>query len=66
MCHSTAPGHRLRRQLPAQTGRQAISAYWSGSDYGKSAFDDVEPYELTDLGNQFVHYAINEIVAKIE
>jgi hypothetical protein len=32
----------------------------------KSAFDDAEPYELTDLGNQFVHYAMNEIVAKIE
>jgi hypothetical protein len=32
----------------------------------KSAFDDVEPYELTDLGSQFVHYAMNEIVAKIE
>lgn len=32
----------------------------------KSAFDDVEPYELTDLGRQFVHYAMNEIVAKIE
>jgi hypothetical protein len=32
----------------------------------KSAFDDVEPYELTDFGNQFVHYAMNEIVAKIE
>jgi hypothetical protein len=26
----------------------------------------VEPYELTDLGSQFVHYAMNEIVAKIE
>ncbi|TIN15867.1 MAG: hypothetical protein E5Y51_16760 [Mesorhizobium sp.] len=32
----------------------------------KSAFDEVEPYELTDLGKQFVHYAMTEIVAKIE
>ncbi|MER8929181.1 hypothetical protein [Mesorhizobium sp. M0767] len=32
----------------------------------KSAFDEVEPYELTDLGQQFVHYAMTEIVAKIE
>lgn len=32
----------------------------------KSAFDEVEPYELTDLGRQFVHYAMNEITAKIE
>lgn len=26
----------------------------------KSAFDDQEPYELTELGGQFVHYAMNE------
>jgi hypothetical protein len=32
----------------------------------KSAFDDDESYELTDLGSQFVHYAMNEITAKIE
>lgn len=32
----------------------------------KSAFDEFEPYELTDLGRQFVHYAMNEITAKIE
>lgn len=32
----------------------------------KSAFDEIEPYELTDLGRQFVHYAMNEITAKIE
>ncbi len=31
----------------------------------KSAFDDIEPYELTELGRQFVHYTMNEIVAKI-
>lgn len=31
----------------------------------KSAFDQAEPYELTDLGAQFVHYAMGEIVAKI-
>lgn len=32
----------------------------------KSAFDQTEPYELTDLGKQFVHYAMNEITAKLE
>lgn len=32
----------------------------------KSAFDEIEPYELTELGKLFVHYAMNEIVAKIE
>jgi hypothetical protein len=32
----------------------------------KSAFDDTEPYELTELGRQFVHYAMTEITAKLE
>ena len=32
----------------------------------KSAFDDEEPYELTALGQQFVHYAMTELPTKIE
>lgn len=32
----------------------------------KSAFDDNESYELTELGKQFVHYTMNESVKKIE
>lgn len=31
----------------------------------KSAFDDEEFYVLTDLGRQFVHYAMNEIVPRV-
>lgn len=31
-----------------------------------SAFEDSKKYELTGLGNQFVHYTLNEIVARIE
>lgn len=31
-----------------------------------SAFDDEKQYELTELGGQFVHYTMNEEVAKIE
>jgi len=31
-----------------------------------SAFDDNEPYELTQLGQQFVHYAMTELPLKIE
>ena len=30
-----------------------------------SAFDDEKPYELTELGRQFVHYTMDEIVPKI-
>jgi len=31
----------------------------------KSAFDYVEPYELTELGTQFVHYTMEEVVPRI-
>ena len=36
-----------------------------GSSIMKSAFDDAEPYVLTELGKAFVHYALNEVVPKI-
>ena len=32
----------------------------------KSAFDDEERYELTAIGKQFVHYAMNELTLKLE
>lgn len=38
----------------------------SGSSTMKSAFDDGEQYELTELGKQFVHYVFTDIVPKIE
>jgi hypothetical protein len=31
----------------------------------KSAFDDQESYELTELGKQFVHYTMNEVVPRV-
>ena len=34
--------------------------------YAKSAFDDKEPYELTELGRQFVHYTMEEVVSRLE
>ena len=30
-----------------------------------SAFDDEKSYELTELGKQFVHYTMNEIVPRL-
>lgn len=32
----------------------------------KSAFDDEAPYELTELGREFVHYVFSDIVKRIE
>ncbi|MEI6892563.1 MAG: hypothetical protein V5783_10375 [Pontiella sp.] len=38
----------------------------SNSKLKKSAFDDNDPYELTELGKQFVHYAMTELTTRIE
>ncbi|MCX6735790.1 MAG: hypothetical protein NTZ13_01780 [Candidatus Parcubacteria bacterium] len=38
----------------------------NGTRYATSAFDDDKKYELTELGKQFVHYTMNEIVIKLE
>jgi len=32
----------------------------------KSAFDDEAPYELTELGKQFVHYVFSDVIKRIE
>ena len=37
----------------------------SSSGILQSAFDNAEPYELTELGKQFVHYTMQEIVPRI-
>ncbi len=31
----------------------------------ESAFEDTKPYVLTELGKQFVHYTMNEVVPRI-
>ncbi|WP_284124396.1 hypothetical protein [Parerythrobacter aestuarii] len=38
----------------------------SGGGTMKSAFDREDPYELTELGQQFVHYAMNELAPRLE
>lgn len=32
----------------------------------ESAFEDTKPYQLTELGSQFVHYTMNQVVKRIE
>lgn len=46
------------KQAPAKRGTGNSGAY-------ASAFDNDKQYELTELGTQFVHYTMNEIVPKI-
>ena len=31
----------------------------------ESAFENTKPYELTELGSQFIHYVMNEVVPKV-
>ncbi len=50
-------GNYLRQQ-PAKTRSPA-------SLYLKSAFDDTERYVLTELGEKFVHYTMDEIVPRM-
>ncbi|MGE3993719.1 hypothetical protein [Pseudorhodoplanes sp.] len=50
----------------AKQGRKTSRATSvNASKQMKSAFDDEERYELTALGEQFVHYAMNEVTVKI-
>jgi hypothetical protein len=53
---TTPEGEFLRRpRRPA--GRPSLTV--------KSAFDSQEPYELTELGKQFVHYAMTDVVPRL-
>jgi hypothetical protein len=52
-----AYGNFLKKGRPTTQGR--------GTTTMKSAFDDEEPYVLTELGDAFVRYALNEVVPRI-
>jgi hypothetical protein len=41
------------------------TASFSADKVAKSAFDDGEAYELTELGEQFVHYAMTDLPPRI-
>lgn len=48
------------RNRPQRTRRGSASTTM------ESAFEDTKPYVLTELGKQFVHYTMNEVVARID
>jgi len=54
---TTATGEFIRKRAGSTRGRS--------SSVMKSAFDAGEPYELTELGKQFVHYALTDLVPRI-
>ncbi len=55
---TTADGQFIRTRPPRRPRGTA-------SPVAKSAFDSSEQYELTELGRQFVHYTMNEVVPRI-
>nr|WP_321233598.1 hypothetical protein [uncultured Psychroserpens sp.] len=58
----------IRQERPTDYAGNFIkkSTRRSKSTTLKSAFDNLEPYELTELGQSFVHYTMEEVVTKIE
>jgi hypothetical protein len=54
---TTEDGRFLRKQRPPHRG--------SPSSTMESAFEDTKPYVLTELGKQFVHYTMTEIVPRV-
>jgi hypothetical protein len=45
--------------------RPAAKRTVSSSNTMESAFEDTKPYVLTELGKQFVHYTMNEVVSRL-
>jgi hypothetical protein len=69
--HDLSVGHVIRQHREKDYEGRFIKATTPRrtkyrDPYAKSAFDDEKQYELTELGRWFVHYTMNEIVAKIE
>jgi hypothetical protein len=54
---TTLDGQFLRKSRPQRRGHAPTTM--------ESAFEDSKPYVLTELGRQFVHYTMNEVVPRI-
>jgi hypothetical protein len=55
---TTASGEFIKKSPRRRTGTARRTM--------ESAFEDTKPYVLTDLGSQFVHYTMSEIVPRID
>lgn len=69
--HEWSMGHVIRQERETDDAGRFLRASTSRpqrgtrSPYLKTAFDDDKAYVLTELGTQFVHYTMNEIVPRI-
>lgn len=55
---TTSDGQFLRKPRAKKTGFRPTTM--------ESSFEDTKPYVLTELGKQFVHYAMSEVVRRID
>ncbi|MEX0653927.1 MAG: hypothetical protein WD534_12780 [Phycisphaeraceae bacterium] len=71
LIHDLSLGHVIRQHRPTDFYGNFIKKQpqktpkGQGSRTMKSAFDNSDQYELTELGKQFVHYTMNEVVPRI-
>lgn len=71
LIHDLSLGHVIRQHRPTDRFGNFIKMQpqktpkGQGSRVMKSAFDNSDQYELTELGKQFVHYTMNEVVSRI-
>lgn len=65
-------GYVIRQEREVNAYHQFVKKQTKGiaratsSNTMTSAFDDIKQYELTELGSQFVHYVMNDLVKRIE
>jgi len=57
---TTIGGQFLKKTTPKQTSP------YGASKTMESAFENTKPYELTELGKQFVHYVMEDVVKQIK
>ncbi len=75
LMHDLSTGRVLRQQRAVDSmgrflkkggTRRRGSGRSGGSNVMKSSFDHVEPYELSELGTEFVRYVLTDAVSRIE
>lgn len=71
LIHDLSLGHVIRQRRATTHAGQFLKQSTrgrpksKGSSTMKSPFDASDPYELTELGTQFVHYVMNEVAPQI-
>ncbi len=69
LIHDLSVGHIIRQFREANSNGQFYKRQRSRPSQSpvlQTPFDNSKPYELTALGNHFVHYVMTDIVGKIE